>query len=76
MNKQLRHISHPRALVSLAAMTLGLWHFATLANVRAADASKPDMAAEEKMIRATADEFVVINNQNAGRRHVLGFREA
>jgi uncharacterized protein (TIGR02246 family) len=56
MNKPLRHVTRTRLFLSLA-MTVGLWNFAALANVRAAD-SKPNTDAAEKMIRATADDFV------------------
>ncbi len=63
MNR-LRHVMQTREILSLAAMTLGLWHFAAPANVRAADAaSKPNAAVEEKTIRATADEFVKAFNK-------------
>jgi uncharacterized protein (TIGR02246 family) len=48
-------------------MTLGLWQFGPLANLRAADtgtaASKLKTDAEEKTIRATAEEFVKAFNQ-------------
>jgi uncharacterized protein (TIGR02246 family) len=58
MTKPPKQVTRTRAILSLAAMTLGLWHFAALTNLRAADASKPNTEAEEKAIRATAEEFV------------------
>lgn len=67
MNQPLRHVTHARVFLGLAVMTLGLWHFGPLANVRAADAgpakSKTKTDAEEKMIRATAEEFVKAFNK-------------
>jgi uncharacterized protein (TIGR02246 family) len=65
MNRQLSYLARVRAILSLAALTLGLWLVGPLANVQAADGG-PDKAkieADEKTIRETAEEFAKAFNK-------------